>query len=121
AELIEIDITGLLDRLPKVHVTVTLLFPAAKIAVPEEAPAGTWRRHVIVEADDVGLHPHNRRRELERRSGRIEPLNDLVVERPARVVAKLRVVLRRHTANEPVRIETRRTVNREHLAGLRIH
>ena len=121
AELVEVDVARLLDRLAKVDVAVALLVPAAEIAVAEEVAAGARMRHVVVQTDDAGLEAHDRRRELERRAGRIQTLNHLVVQRTARIVAELRVVRRRDAADEPVGIEARRAVNREHVARLRVH
>ena len=60
------------------------------------------------------------RRELERGGRRIPSLNHLVVQRAPRVGVQLSPVLGGNPADEPVRVERRRAVEREHAARLRV-
>ena len=100
---------------------MSILVPTAPVAIAPVVPAGTRLLHVLIERDRIVLQRDHRRRQLPRRTGRIRTLKRLVVERLPWVGAQRVVILGRHTADETIRVEARRTIQRQHLARFRHH
>ena len=87
------------------------------VAVPETPRARL--RHVVVDVHEAVLEADHRRGQLPRRTRRIGALHRLVVERGTRIVEQRVVVRYGDAADESIRIEARRAVEREHGAGSR--
>ena len=120
ADLIEVDVARVLDRADQVLVAVAPAVPAAGVAPLVAHAPGARDRHDVIGLEHAEIHRHRRRHELERRARRLRCTGGAVEQRLARIAAEPLPDLRVDAPHEPVGIEGRRTVEREHAAGRRI-
>ena len=90
-------------------------------SIPEVVVPVARLRHVGVDVDHVVLQCHRRGGELPCRSGRIQALQRLVVERLLGIGAQRLVVGEGHAADELVRVIAGVAVQRKHFAVVRVH
>ncbi len=118
ADVVEVDVAGLLDRLSQVDRTVALLLVALEIAAVEGLAAGA--KEGGRGSDDAFLEAGQSDRHLERRSGRIAPLQRAVLQRLELVGVERVPGCARDAGGESVRVVGRTAGERQHLAVARI-
>ncbi len=118
AERVEVGVARLLERVPHVDRTVTALEVALEEPAVERPAAGTEhpevrRRHALFER----RHGDGN---LERRAGRVPPLQGAVLHRFQLAVAQRLPLRRFDTTGELVRVEGGQARERQHFARTRI-
>ena len=120
AELIEVHIAALRDRVGQGQVAMAGGTPAAEEPITVLQPAAARDRHVGAQGDDAAAQRHGCDSQLPGGAGRIERLDGAIEQWVRRARIEVAPVAGIHAAHEGVRVVARCAVQREDLPAVGI-